>query len=147
MPSFPTSRTAFLRTSCALVALSLLPLLTACEYRRVTVRIADFESALVEGVRFWRLTEASLQFEPGGSVEFDDPRILESGHEVVDYTVFSPDGEELVTLPAFVLRNPADPDTVTLELQYLRYEDPGWFRITTYNAAGESELSQEQIYL
>ncbi len=135
------------RIVCVFVALVLLPTLTACDLKEVIVRIADFESNQVDGVRFHRLDEATGQFVPGGSVRFSEPYISESWGEVVDYTILDAAGQEVLTLPAPLRRDAANPDMVTIGLLYTHALDPGWFRISSVNAAGESDLSIEQIYM
>ena len=137
-----------LRITCVLVALALLPSLVACDLKSVTVRIADFDSHAVDGVRFHRLDERLGVFVPGGTVRFSETFIHDHwGEEFVEYTIYDADGQEVISVPVQVLRDPANPDTVTLNLLYNRVEDPGWFRVSSFNAAGESELSTEQIYL
>jgi hypothetical protein len=140
-------RTPALRIACAFVALALLPTLVACDLKGVTVRIADFESNAVDGVRFYRLDEVLGDFVPGGSVRFSEPYLAPGSGEVVDYTILDADENEVLNLSARLRRDPADPDAVTLNLVYDRTEPPGWFRISSFNAAGESVLSLEQIYL
>lgn len=139
-------RVPSLRIVCALAALLLLPSLTGCEMRSVTVRIADFDSNAVEGVRFWRLDEVVGSFLPGGSLLFGEP-VIDRDLELVSYDVIDPEGTVMTTLTAQVIRDPANPDTVTLDLSYARGEAPGWFKISSFNAAGDSALSLEQIYL
>lgn len=140
-------RRASLRATCLLATLLFLPALVACEFKSVTVQIADFETNSVEGVRFWRLDEALGDFQPGGSVRFSDPYPAGGGLEMIDYTIVQANGEEVLTLPAEVIRDPADPDLVTLVISYGRFEEAGWFRVSSFNAVGDSELSSEQVYL
>jgi hypothetical protein len=134
-----------LKGLCALVIL-LAVALSGCEYKQVTVRISDLEAAQVDGVRFWRLSETSGRFEPGGVIRFTEVGLLK-GVETLFYSVLNADGSEGLTLSSPVARDPAHPDRVTLRIWYPRMEEEGWFKVTSFNAVGESSLSDEQIFL
>jgi len=139
-------RNPSLRIACVLTALALLPTLVACDLKGVTVLIADFESNSVDGVRFYRLDEALGDFVPGGSIRFSAPYLSKALGEVVDYRILDADGNETSRFTAPLFRDASNPDVVTVNLLYNRLEDPGWFRLASFNGAGESPLSLEQIY-
>jgi hypothetical protein len=138
-------RRVSLRGLCAL-AILLVVALSGCEYKQVTVRISDLEASQVDGVRFWRLSETSGRFEPGGVIRFTEFG-LRKGVETLFYSVTYADGSEGMTLSSPVVRDPAHPDRVTLNIWYPRLEDEGWFKITSFNQVGESSLSDEQVFL
>ena len=129
----------------ALVFLISIPL-CGCDLSKLHVIIPDFDSNRVAGVQVWRLDDGSQQPVAGGQLSFSEPYILQ-GHEVVDYTQVHADGSEGVTFFARVMRDPANPDTVSLDLGYERLEEAGWFKVSTFNSQGSSELSLNQTYL
>ena len=139
-------RSTSIRALVALALLSVAPHLLACDYKQVTVRVLDFDTNAVIGVRFWRLSESSGEFLAGGRVLFSEV-YQEDGEEWVDYTVVNEDGSEGLTLPARIVRDGANPDAVTVDLYYSRFEGPGWYRVSAFNGAGDSDLSDEQVYL
>jgi hypothetical protein len=135
----------------ALIALlALAPLVSGCDYRSVSIEIPGFDSFAVEGVWFWKLNSATGQYERAGGIRLHRDATAEtswpqlaSGAEVIAYSNTS---QEEVVLPAEVIRDPAAPDQVTLRLLYTSPE-PGVFKATIFNAAGESELSDQTIAL
>ena len=134
------------RRSICLVGLFLLLALPGCELKSVTIRLSGLESQQVEGVRFWRQSERTGQFELAGRVAFVGV-VERKGVEWLHYELLNPDGSAGFTLHAPVERDPSDPDMITVQLQYARWENPGWFKVSAYNPAGDSPLSDEQIFL
>lgn len=130
---------------------SLLPFVSGCDYRSVSIEIPGFDAFQVEGVWLWKLNETTGRYERAGGIRLhrDTPAedwwpTLSSGAEVIAY---SNTAQEDVVLPAEVIRDPAKPDRVTLRLLYLNTDEPGSFRATIFNAAGESDLSDQTIGL
>jgi hypothetical protein len=120
--------------------------LSGCEYKQVTVRISDLEAAQVDGVRFWRLSETTGRFEPGGEVRFAHIA-FRKGVETLFYTVVQGNGATSLSLSSPVVRDPAHPDRVTLQIWYPRIEEQGWFKVSSFNEVGDSSLSNEQVFL
>lgn len=113
--------------------------LSACEMVRVTVVIPSFDSAAVEGVTFWRAARDG--FEEDGQLVFEGTEFRD-GHEVVRYRYRSCDGElARVSYEANVERPASDSDVVVLQLHYPRRAEPGVFRVSTFNRAGHSPLT------
>ena len=138
----------FRRTRVALAAISLLiPFALGCDYRGFGIVIDGFDEYQVQGVNLYRLNTQTNQYEPAHSIIVD--RIpanwpdLQGAGELV--TIVNTGGGP--GLPAEVERDPADPDLVTIRLTYLRVEQPGLFRATLYNAAGESPPSDQEVTL
>lgn len=129
----------------ALAFLITIPL-SGCELRQIRLMIPDFDSSLVEGVQVWRLDDATGQPVAVGQLTFSEPYVLQ-GEEVVDYTQLHADGSEGITVFTRLVRDPANPDTISIELAYDRLEPEGWFKISTFNSLGDSALSQGQTYL
>jgi hypothetical protein len=129
----------FLAPLLAALALSL----SGCEYKAVTVQLPSFFSAGVEELWFWRLEGRRDEYVRSGHIRlsglFGPP-----GRKVVQYTMVSPQGEEGLTLTAPVkVRG----DSIIVELNYARWAKPGWFRVSSRNRAGESPLSESEIFL
>jgi hypothetical protein len=133
----------------ALVAL-LLPVLSGCEVKPLTVQIYGWDTYQVQGVWLWRWNTVSKTYERDNGVQFLRDR------STAQYAQdFPPDAELVVysfatggtEMPARLERDARDPDLVTLRLWYLRFSDPGSFKASTYNAAGESDLSPNSIAL
>jgi hypothetical protein len=135
------------RTRAFRAAVPLLVLLAAslsgCEYKAVTVQIPSFFSAGVEELWFWRLEGRGREYVRSGHIKlnglFGPP-----GKKVIQYTMVSPAGEQGLTLTA-----PAKVrgDSIIVELNYARFAEPGWFRVSSRNGAGESPLSAAEIFL
>jgi hypothetical protein len=133
-------------TRAALAAiLLLLPFSLGCDYAPFGIVIAGFDEYQVEGINLWRLDEQTGQYQPAGSIVFDRTAANWSNlqGEVIAFTTTSGG----VELPAEVVRDPLNPDRVTLRLVYLRVENSGLYKATLYNAAGESALSAQPITL
>lgn len=129
----------------ALLLLLTVPM-SGCEFSHLKVMIPDFESSLVEGVQLWRLAEGTDEPVRAGRLVFSQVSD-EFGNETIDYTIELADGTTSMTLPASLNRNASQPDSVELELYYIRSEPAGWFKVSTYNAFGSSQLSLTQTYL
>jgi hypothetical protein len=115
-------------------------LLTGCTdcVERIGVRIPDFDSAGVEGVSLWRLGESG-SFEPVHAVYLSRTED-EAGHELVVFPLVLPEGDATLGISSEVTRDPRDPDSADLTL-YFRIDEPGRYRLRTFNAAGVSPLS------
>ena len=137
-------RTLSTRSGCILTLLLLLPLV-GCDFKRITVRIDQFETREVQGLRFWRLDDASGTWLPEGHVLFSDVK-EEDDVRWVNYTPVNLLGEAGHPLGAELLRDPEKPGTVVLDIFY-EFAADGWFRVSTFNANGESPLSEESILL
>jgi len=133
----------------ALVAI-VLPVLSGCELKPLTVQVLGWDAYQVQGLWLWRYDPAAQRFERDNAIQFLRDRSTEqfadqfpAGTELVLYG-FATGGTEM---PVQVKRSASDPDRVTLRLWYLRFTEPGIFKATTYNAAGESGLSSGSILL
>jgi hypothetical protein len=138
------------RAALAVLVAIALPVLTGCEIKMFTVEILGWDAYQVQGVWLWRYDQAAGRYQRDNGIQFhrDQPTTqyqeqFPPGTELVLYT-YAGDGSEM---PASVQRDPNDPDRVTLQLWYLRFSEPGVFKASTYNAAGESVLSSGSILL
>jgi len=117
--------------------------LTGCEIKPVKVQLPTFFSAEIQELWFWRLDEQSQQYVRAGHLEFGSVE-GPPGRKVLTYTIVPITGNAFgaLTVPVTVRG-----DSITVELSYSRWEKPGWFRVSSRNAAGESGLSEEEIFL
>jgi len=131
------------RATRALVPLLLLVFalpLAGCNVTSLQLWIPGFDTAEVKGVTFWR--EVDNQFVVDGHLIFEEI-VVEGGVEIVNYRVESATGELLLQSSAQLARDAANPDDVALEVVYTRYgEESALFKVSTFNAAGESLLTE-----
>lgn len=140
------------RSACAvlaLIALSLTGAMTQCPWKSLVVEIPDLDANQIEGLQLWRADDETGQsFTEAGRIVFGD-YFVEDGAEALVYTMLNPEDEPLaVATPAMVLRGEDENGGVTLHFFFDDWcELPGWIRVTTFNAVGESELSEEAVFL
>lgn len=125
------------RTRSLLAALALLSLCsTGCQVKQFIVQLPGFESSKVLGLWVWRESPASGEFERYALIEFG--KLVEAeGHEFLSYSVTI--AGTPFTLASGVERSPT-PDDVVVSLSLGMVG--GTFKLTSYNAAGESPLSE-----
>jgi len=124
------------RLACLVFALPLL----GCGLSWLTVEIPDFSSKHVEGVWIWRLSPQTNQYVRDTQIQFESVTTLTSG-DVLNYTAISGQGQML--LSTSLAHNPANHDVVTVTLSFAEASLPGTFKVSTFNAAGESPLSAQ----
>lgn len=131
-----------------LLAASVLAI-TACETRPLQLIIPDFDVANVDGVEIWRV-ESTGQVTPAGSLAFVGIQAIAANGEnmeVLEYQMVYPGGGVMASFHTELIRDAVDPDSVRAVFQFDPQAQPGWYRVSTYNAAGSSPLSVEQKYL
>lgn len=135
-------RRARIRALLPLLCLLVLPL-AGCEVKPVKVQLPTFFSAGVDELWFWRLEESSEEYVRSGHVRFGEIS-GPPGRKVIAYRMVLPDGTESVAMTAPVqVRG----DSILVEIQFTRWQNAGWFRVSSRNSAGESTLSDDEIYL
>jgi hypothetical protein len=132
----------FLRQARLALVVLVLPLL-ACDPSWLTVIIPDFTSKEIEGVWIWRLAGHSGQYQRYALIRFDGVMTAPQG-PLLTYSSYSTSGQD--SLNAVVTVDPWDADVVVLTLGFERGA-PGVFKVTTFNAAGESPLSAASVNL
>lgn len=126
------------RVRAALAAVALLGLCsTACDVKGFRVQVPGFDSAQVLGMWVWRASPQTGQYERYAQIEFGTP-VESEGWEFLPYSVAI--GGTLVNLTTVVSRDPSAPEDATLMLSFGSVT--GTFKVSSYNAAGESELSE-----
>ena len=133
-----------LRSGAALWLLLLFPL-TACETKRVWLDLPAFGDGSVEGVWLWRRSDASGAWERTCRIPFLDYQQA-GARETLTYTQECEDERAGLELSSRIER-PETPDTVRVSLWYMRWEDPGTYRVSAYGPNGESALSETTLDL
>jgi hypothetical protein len=131
-------------------AVSILALaLSGCEFVRwVHVMIPDFQSKQVQGVWIWRSSGATATFAHDLQVPVQVVSSPTSGspNPAVFQTVPDSSGHpQLVVIMA--QPDPANPDGITVKMGVGVGKVPSYVRVSTYNAAGESLLSDAEATL
>jgi hypothetical protein len=111
----------------------------------IAIRMLDFDSSRIEGASIWRLSEVTGDFERVSDVPFTRA-VFESGEEGLSYPVHDDSGQEL-TLWAEFTRELETPSIVTVRFWWRRTTDVGVFKVSTFNAAGQSPLSERAAEL
>jgi hypothetical protein len=133
-----------MRRARALATASLLFLafsVLGCDWRQLSVRIPDFESKQVLGVGVWR-TSGGAGYEREFEIHFSPPRQV-GAQEVITYTVSG--GLTSSQIDA-IERDSQNPDQITVHL-WMPLLGGGSYKVTTFNDAGESPLSDETVSL
>jgi len=126
------------RVRVAFAAVALLGLCsTGCELRAFRVQLPGFETAQVRGLWIWRASPQTGDFERYAQIEFGS--VIESqGHEFLPYSLTVAGSP--ATLYTLVTREPTAPGDVVLQLSF--GSALGTFKLSSYNVAGESALSE-----
>jgi len=133
---------AFGRSTVAcLVVIGLTPVFGCQDLRQVKVLISDYFSSDVKGVTIWSQDAQSGTYLPQSVYRFGKLITDESGSEYVKFTVADDRLQVGVQLAAPVTRDPANPESLIVELSVLRSHGPDLIRASTYNDVGESDLS------
>jgi hypothetical protein len=131
----------------AVLALALLstPLL-GCEVKPIQIQLPGYGSGNIDGIWLWKRVAGT--WTRVCRIDFEDHRLTADG-EVLLYVQNCVNGRVRrgLVLPSPVDRASEAPTTVTLDLYYFRYEDPGDYRATAFNEAGESSLSSTSLPL
>ena len=124
------------RLRVALAAAALLGLCAVgCNLRPFRVQIPSFETAQVKGLWVWR-AGAGGDFERFAQIEFGE-LANQDGVEFLPYTI-ELEGTRLV-FSTPVVRTPTSPEDVTLSISFRN--EMGSYKLSSYNAVGESALS------
>jgi len=133
----------------ALIALSLTGAVTKCSWNRFVVEIPDLEANQIQGLQLWRADqEGSLLLTEVGQIIFGR-RIFEDGSERLEFTMVNSRNEPVeVVWPATMVWSEDGSGKVTLDFTFAAWsEPPGWIRVTSFNEVGESEFSDEAVFL
>ena len=136
--------TRTLRRFAALAILALALPLGGCNWDVLVVQVPDFDSKQVLGITLWRST-AQGSVQRALDVELLEPRLDEQGMELIGYSYVA-DGEA-VEVWNQLHRDPANPDRVILGFVALPVPEGVPYRISTFNAAGDSALSAQTFVL
>ena len=138
----------FFRLSMLAWVLFVLPLV-GCETKRVWLQLEGVNTGVVEGIWLWRFSDELGTYERFCRIPFTD-RDLIGGVDSVRYVqeCGGADGEPAgIDLHAELKQSGSAPDRVTVGLWYMRWEDPGVYKVSSYGAYGETALSTTSIEL
>src|SRR5688572_11974943 len=122
-------------------------LLLACELGQLRVRIPDFFSSDVQGVRLYRVDDATGELVDAGRIEFVSVGTSAQG-EYVEYMQYTPDGQPgWGPVYAPIERLPDDPNGVDVTLGFSNTLPSGWFKVASYNLIGTSKPSSTQTFV
>lgn len=133
----------------ALIALILTSAVTQCPSRGLAVEVPDLDTNQIQGLQLWRADQEMDQtYHENCRIVFGES-LVSNGSEMMEYTLLSPDGEPMpVWSYAAVDRGEGQNGPVRLYFVFGSWsESPGWFRVTSFNVVGESDLSDEAIFL
>lgn len=133
----------------ALIALFFTSAVTQCPIRGLAVEVPDLEANQLQGLQLWRTDdETSQTYNENCRIVFGET-VVANGKEMMEYTLLSPEGEPLLEGNyAAIDRREGEDGPVRLYFLFGSWrEAPGWFRVTSFNAVGESEISAEAIFL
>ncbi len=136
------------RLSMVAWALCLFPLF-GCETKRVWLQLEGVEDGSVEGVWLWRLSDEIGSYERFCRIPFGE-REQAGGTESIHYIQECGDGGQSgVGFDLFTDLKVSEQtqDRVTIGLWYMRWEDPGVYKVSSYGAYGETALSTTTIQL
>jgi hypothetical protein len=134
-----------IRRSIPALALLLFPLV-GCEPKKFWLELPTFGSGAIDGVWLWRLSEATDSYERTCRLTLYDPEAV-NGREQLRYRQDCDAWDAGFELSAALERDPNNPDAVTLGIWYLRHEDPGLYKVSSYGEQGESALSETALGL
>jgi hypothetical protein len=101
-------------------------------------------------MELWRAdAEGSEVWSEAARIDFGDC-IVHSGGETIQYSMVDYENQPLSnssSFPAWVTRED-DEGGVVIHFTFGNWrEPPGWIRASTFNAVGDSELSEEAVFL
>jgi hypothetical protein len=120
-----------------------------CPCKSLVVEIPDLDANQIQGLQCWRADhETSELFDESVRIRFGEFSIG-NGTETVEYTMVNAQGESISDLSlAVVLRGEDENDPVRLHFIFGAWNGPpGWIRVSTFNEVGESDLSEEMVFL
>jgi hypothetical protein len=137
----------WLRGLFAVSACALLMPTFGCRWAEmVTIEIPDFDSSAVQGVWMYRWSDAAQDYERSIELRIVD-RGVGNDTEYIDYEIRDSSGNVRYTLPAEIVRDQGNPDGALIDFFVVLFDGEGTFRASTYNDAGESQLSAEQLQI
>jgi hypothetical protein len=137
--------TRTLRSLAALAILGLALPLGGCNLDVLVVQIPDFDSKQVMGLTLWRTNARGGVTGRALDVQLLEPRFDEQGVELVGYSYV--ENGETVEVWNQLHRDPANPDQVLLGFVALPVPEGVSYRISTFNAKGQSAPSAQSFVL
>lgn len=114
--------------------------LAGCDLSWVKLTISDFESKRVQGIWISRQSEATGAWVHDVRIDFGAVALVQ-GYEWLQYESVVGAAGERNWISALVERAPNNSNEVTISLGFMRLSAPGRYKISAFNVAGESPLS------
>jgi len=137
--------TRTLRSIAALAILLLVLPLGGCNLDVLVVQVPDFDSKQVMGLTLWSTNARGRAVGRALDLQLLEPRFDEQGVELVGYSYV--ENGETVEVWNQLHRDPTNPDRVTLGFVALPVPRGVPYRISTFNAKGQSALSAQSFVL
>ena len=116
--------------------------LVGCETKRLWLQVKGLDDGIVEGVWLWRLSEESGIYERACRIPFAAEADAVGDLQTLVYTQDCEDGHAGFELSAQIKRSESRPDTVTVGLWYIDWNDAGVYKVSSYGHYGETSLSE-----
>ena len=132
----------------ALLLIAVIPAATGCELRVLNILLPDFEASGVDGVEVWRLDESTGEPVTAGILDFLGTKTVETMNgpvEVIEYEIVYADGTRTKPILARMEHDEASPGDVQVRLIFKTAA--GIFKVSSYNEAGSSPLSEDAVQL
>ncbi|MGH0037428.1 MAG: hypothetical protein ACQGVK_20565 [Myxococcota bacterium] len=140
MPSIRArARRLFRVALVSLAILSVIPL-TACNFSTIRLLVTDFDSGAVAGLHFWKLDYAKGTYEEALDLEFIEV-VEQGGGETLVYELWK-NGRVIVTSMAVPVERIQGLSDAAVIRPLLAGLAPGAYRLSSYNEAGDSALSE-----
>jgi hypothetical protein len=133
-----------LRRFAVLAILTLALPIGGCDWDVLVVQVPDFDSKQVLGITLWRTT-AQGGVQRALDIQLLEPKLDDQGTELVGYS-YVEDGQTVEVWDR-LHRDPANPDRVLLGFVALPLPENVSYRISTFNAAGDSALAPQTFVL
>ena len=136
------------RAACVAFVL-LASILSGCQWKQLVVEIPDFDANLIEGVQIWRADEAqSPSFSELKRIVFLGSHV-QNGTELIEYMLLDAQNQPAeYTYSAKMVRGAEGVGSATVHFVFPTWPHrEGWIRVSSFNPIGESDLSDQAVFL
>jgi hypothetical protein len=120
-----------------------------CPCRTLSLEIPDLEANEIQGIQFWRADDENAELFDQSVRIFLGETSVENGMEIIAFTMADAEGQPIpVSTCAVLVRGEDEDDPIELHFIFDSWNElPGWIRVSTFNEVGESDLSEEAVFL
>lgn len=119
--------------------------LVGCESKRVWLQLTGLDNGNTEGIWLWRLSETSGAYERNCRIVLGE-HAYAGGTEWLEYSQDCGDGNTAQEMRTALERSSEDPEVVTAGFWYVRWENPGTYKVSSYGFYGETALSASTLH-